>query len=626
MALTSVGGTARHRLKALALALVIAVATAQPAPDGGPPGSLPPPLATPDLTPRALEAEELDPATLARMALRFQLDQVALEVLGATRAPALVVGVALQGQTIFLEAYGSRTPGGPPASLDDPLWLGALGHTLTAVGELSAGAAPEDDEAYRTLVFAPLGMRHASARLRADAEFEAATLPPHGLRGGVLEPISATTTPAAIDASAPLADRLRASAHDLMAFAQALTDPEPPAALAGGVRDALLTDVVRDHPAMPGRTPGFAASVLAGRPILRRDGDPPGARTSLVVLPEVALALFVYLNAEAQPTGDPLVAASGARDARGALLEAILLALLGDAHDPATPERPWPAVTAATNPPSPGDYRVARYPTTHPDRALAALQPIFALRAASGAVAGPTEGATEAAGGAVHLIPPAAVAEPITFTRAQDGVWRSTRDGAPLVSTHDGEGGPRLLLHLGSTLALERVAPLERRDVGLASWAAGIAAAIIVLASWPLGAVLRWRRREPRAWDRSAQGTLGRALRHLRVHSRVNAALTLALAAGVATLAAAARSQAAAPISPAPLADALPWLHAAAVPLALLLAITLLRTLLAAVTHPSAGWRWAWHALANLAFVAAWLQGWVWQLWSPAAIVARWLG
>jgi hypothetical protein len=158
--------------------------------------------------------------------------------------------------------------------------------------------------------------------------------------------------------------------------------------------------------------------------------------------------------------------------------------------------------------------------------------------------------------------------------------------------------------------------------VGLASWAAGVAAAIVVLSSWPLGALLRWRRREPRTWDRSTQGTLGRALRHLRAHSRINAALTLALAGGVAFLATTARSQAA----PPPLADTLPWLHAAAVPLALLLAITWLRTLLAAVAHPQAGWRWAWHALANLAFAAAWLQGWVWQLWSPVAIVARWLG
>jgi hypothetical protein len=603
---TSVGGPARHRLPALALAFLIAVAAAQPAPDGAPPGSLPPPMATPDLLPRALGAEELDPATLARMSLRFQLDQLALEVLGATRSPALILGVALQGQTVFLEAYGSRTPNGPPASLGDPLWLGALGHTLTAVGELSSGAAPEDEDAVHALVFGPLGMRNASTSVGADADLEAATLPPHGLRGGVLEPLAATTTPAAIDASAPLADRLRASAHDLMALAQALTDPEPPAVLAGSVRDALLADVAREHPAMPGHTPGFAASVLAGHPVLRSDGDPPGARASLVVLPEFALALFVYLNAEAQPAGDPLVAASGARDARGALIEAILVALLGDARDPAAPERPWPAVAAATNPPAPGDYRLARTPASDPDRALAALQATFALRATDGAV---------------HLTPPSAVGETITYARAPDGVWRSTRDGAPLVTTGDGPGGPRLLLHLGSTLALERVAPLERRDVGLASWVAAIAAAVVVLVSWPLGAVLRWRRREPRTWDRSSQGTLGRSLRNLRIHSRINAALTLALAVGVGTLAAMARSQGVAPIS-----AALPWLHAAAVPLALLIAITLLRTLLAAVAHPSAGWRWAWHALANLAFAAAWLQGWVWQLWSPAAIVARWLG
>jgi hypothetical protein len=581
MAPTSVGGTARHRLQALAFAFLIAVAAAQPAPEGAPPGSLPPPTATPDLTPRALGADELDPGTLARMALRFQLDQLALEVLGATRAPALVLGVALQGQTIFLAPYGSRTPGGPPAAPDDPLWLGALG---------------------RTLVFGPLGMPNASADVGVDDAYEAATLPPHGLRGGVLEPL------APAGAASPVADRLRASARDLMAFAEALTDPEPRAGLAAGVRDALLADVERVHPAMPGRTPGFSASVLAGHRVLRRDGDPPGARASLVVLPEYALSVLVYLNAEAPPAGDPLVATSGVRDARDALLEAILLALLGDARAPAAPEGPWPAVAAATNPPALGDYRLARYPADDPDRALAALQPTFALRAIGD-------------GSAVRLTPPPALAEPITFARAPDGVWRSARDGAPLVSTPVGQDRPRLLVHLGSTVTLERVAPLERRAVGLASWAAAIAGAVVVLISWPLGAVLRRRRREPRAWDRSAQGTLGRTLRHLRVHSRINAGLTLALAGGIAFLVTTARSPGA-----APLADALPWLHAAAVPLALLLVITWLRTLLAAIAHPQAGWRWAWHALANLAFAAAWLQGWVWQLWSPAAIAARWLG
>lgn len=608
MALTTVGGTARRRFPALALALLLAVGAAQPAPDGAPPGSLPPPLPTPELAPRALEAEELDPTTLARMALRFQLDQLALEVLGTTRAPALLLGVALQGQAVFLEAYGSRTPGGAPASVDDPLWLGALGRTLTAIGELADGTPPADDDAFRARVFDPLGMARASARLRDDDAYEAATLPPHTLRGGVLASLAAP-----VDDASPPADRLRASARDLMALAQALTDPAPPAPLDAGVRDGLLADVARDHPALPGRTPGFEDSVLAGHPVLRRDGDPPGARATLVVLPELGLAAFVYLNAEARPGGDPWVAASGARDARGALLEAVLVTLVGDARDPAAPERPWPPVTAATNPPATGDYRVARYPAADPDRALAALQPTFALR--------PAEGAADD-GGAVRLTPPPEVGEPITYARAQDGVWRSTRDGAPLVSVRDDAGAPRLRLHLGTNLELERVAALERRDVGLASWAAAIAAALAVLVSWPLGAHLRRRRREPRTWDRSAQGTLGRTLRHVRTHTRVNAALTLALAGGVAYLAWSARSQETAP----PLAEALPWLHAAAVPLALLVAIALLRTLLAAIAHPRAGWRWAWHALANLAFAVAWLQGWVWQLWSPAAIVSQWLG
>jgi len=606
MAPTPFGGAARRRILAPAFACLVAVVLAQPPNEGAAPGTLAPPLATPDLTPRALEPDELDPTTLARMALRYQLDQVALEVLGATRAPALVLGVALQGQTVFLEAYGSRAPSGPPMALDEPLWIGVLGHTLAAVAELRTGAAPADDDAFQTQVFGPLGMTGASARVGVDAAYDAATVPPHGLRRGVLEALTATTVPATPDAATPPADRLRASALDLMAFAEALTDPEPPAALAAGVRDALFTEGARDHPAMPGRTPGFAASVLAGHPVLRQDGDPPGGRVSLVVLPQFSLALLVVLNADAPPDGDSLVAASGARDAPAALLEVVLASLLGDGRDAAAPERPWPAVTAATNPPAPGDYRTVRPSAPDAERALAALQPIYAL---------------DARDGAVHLSPPASVAEPLTFVRAQDGVWRSTRDGAPLVAARGDQERPRLLLHLGSTVALERVAPLERHEVALASWAAAVAAAVVVLVSWPLGALLRWRRREPRAWDRSSQGALGRTLRGLRVHARINAALTLALATGIGTLAALALAN-----GEAPIATAMPWLHAAAVPLALLLPIALLRTLLAAVAHPEAGWRWAWHALATLAFAAAWLQGVVWHLWSPAAIAARWLG
>jgi hypothetical protein len=605
MAPTPFGAAARRRILAPALACLVAVALAQAPNEGAAPGTLPPPLATPDLTPRALEADELDPTTLARMALRYQLDQVALEALGATRAPALILGVALQGQTVFLEGYGSRAPSGPPVALDEPLWLGALGHTLAAVVEARTGAAPDED-ALQAQVFDPLGMTGATARVGVDAAYDAATVPPHGLRRGVLEALGATTVPATPDATAAPADRVRASALDLMAFAEALTDPDPPAPLAAGVRDALFAEGPRDHPAMPARTPGFAASVLAGHPLLRQDGDPPGARASLIVLPQFSLALFVYLNADAPPGGDPLIAASGARDAPAALLEAVLASLLGDARDAAAPERPWPAVTAATNPPAPGDYRTLRHATADAGRALAALQPIYAL---------------EARDGAVHLTPPPSVAEPLTFVRAQDGVWRSTRDGAPLVAARGDQERPRLLLHLGSTVALERVLPLERRDVALASWAVAVAAAVVVLFSWPLGALLRWRRREPRTWDRSSQGGLGRALRGLRVHARINAALTLALATGVGTLTARAMAT-----GDAPIVAALPWLHAAAVPLALLLPIALLRTLLAAVAHPQAGWRWAWHALATLAFVAAWLQGVVWHLWSPAAIAARWLG
>jgi len=653
---------------------------------------------TPDLTPRALEPEELDPVTLARMGLRYQLDQVALEVLAQSRAPALVLGVALQGQTIFLEAYGSRSPGGDPVGLDDPLWLASLTKPLTAVGilrlaargeldltadaagylppgalgppadpahppvtlrhllthtagldhrslgltapagapapaslaeaaaglpprvfapgsrlsycsacylALSAvlagavdGAAGDDEAAYRLEVFAPLGMTRASVAVGVDPDYEAATLPPHAHTQAGLQ---AVEMPLLREVGA---GRARASAQDMMVFAEALTAPEVPAGLADGVREALLGSPTRVHPALPGWTAGMAESVVLGHPVVRHDGDLPGTQASLVVVPDAGLAVFAYLNAD--PFGDGLLAASGLLDVRAVLVEAVLLTLLGDAREADAPARGWPLVAAATNPPPTGAYRLDRYPHLGAERLFGPALLPFALHQRDQVM---------------RLTPPAGLADALTFVRADDGVWRSQRDGAPLVATRDAAGAPLLVAHLGITLTLEPIPWFEHPAVTLGAWGLALVAAAIVLLSWPIGAFLRWRRREPRDWDRSAAGELGRALRHARRLTRVAALLVLTLAGALGWLASEAFTHA-----DAPLHAALPLLHVAAALLALACLAAAARVLLGVARHPQAAWRWTWQGLVTLVFAAALAQGWIWQLWSPATVLARWLG
>lgn len=676
--------------------LLLACALFGIAPAQGVPG--PTPAERPDLRPRALEPEELDPVTVARIGLRYQLDRPALEVLGASRAPALILGVALQGQTVFLEAYGSRTPGGDPAGLEDPLWLASLTKPLTAVAvlrlaargaldldadaaaylppgalgppadpadrpitardllthtagldhrflglavgpddplpsswaEAAAGLPPrafapgsrlsycnacylalgamvagltglDDEAAYRQEVFEPLGMTRASVEVGVDAAYDAATLPAHAHGPSGLEVV---TMPVLREVGA---GRARASARDVMRLLEALTSPEAPDALAGGVREALLGDPTRVHPALPGWTAGLAESVVLGHPVLRHDGDLPGVQAAWVVVPSAGLAAFVYLNAAAAAEPhDALRAANGVVDARSALLEAVIATLLGDARDPAAPGAGWPSVAASANTPPTGVYRLDRFVHRGPERAFGPALATFTL------TGGPDE---------LRVRAPLGQVAPLTFARAADGVWRSRLDGAPLVAARDAAGAPVLLTHLGITLTLERVPWLERPSVLAASWAAALVAALAVLLSWPIGAILRRRRLEPRDWDRSAVGSLGRSMGRIRALTRAAALLVLAVGAALAWLAQAALTR-----FDAPIAAALPWLHAAAAVLAVLLAIAAVRALAGLVRHPRARWRWAWQLLVTLAFAAAWAQGWVWQFWSPAVVAARWFG
>lgn len=670
---------ARRIVHASALLLALTGALAQgPAPEA--------PSPPPDLAPRALEPEELDAVTVSRLALRYDLDGVALDVLGASGAPGLVLGVAVAGQTVFLEAYGSATVGGAPMPLDAPLWLASLSEPLTAIavlrlaaqgrldldadaatllpaGALVPPARPEDgpvtvrhllthtagldvrslgltlpdgvaapsardavaaglpprvaapgerlvhcnacylalaaivegvtgtslEEAYADLVFAPLGFDHATIAADAGAAYEAATVPGHAVGPGG---VTALTMPRLLESGA---GRVRASASDVMALAEALTAPEAPPALGDGVRAQLLTPAVRLGNGMPGWTLGLAETAVLGHPALRRDGDLPGVRAALLVVPGARLAVFAYLNGAGGDVG--LEAESGRRGARDVLLEAVVARILGDARDTDDPARGWPPTDAASPDPAPapGLYRFDGVARTGPERMLAAAAPVVRIA---------TRGD--------DVLVSAGIATPATYRRGDDGVFRRVGDGAPLATA----GTPgRVLIHLGSTVGLERVPWLQRPAVFAVSHAAAAAAALLVLLSWPIGALAHWRRREPVAWKLPA--AVGRA----RASARVGAVAVLGVLAVLVALALQVLAT-----SDAPLAAAAPVLQALA---AVVTAATLglvAATATGASRHPGHRARWAWHALVALAFAALLLQGWTWGLWSPDALQATWTG
>jgi hypothetical protein len=172
-----------------------------------------------------------------------------------------------------------------------------------------------------------------------------------------------------------------------------------------------------------------------------------------------------------------------------------------------------------------------------------------------------------------------------------------------------------VLLHLGTTVGLERVPVLQRPDVFVASHAAAAAAALLVLLSWPVGALARWRRREPVAWKLPA--AVGRA----RAFARVGAVAVLGVLAVLVALTLQALAT-----SDAPLAAAAPVLQGFAAVLAVATAGLAVATGAGAARYPGQRTRWAWHALVALAFAALLVQGWTWGLWSPEALTTSWDG
>ena len=665
-------GTRRTVITALALALTLALTSSA--------------TAQPDLSPRALEPEELDAATVQRAAARFELDTIVYDVLSATGIPGAVVAIALAGEVLVAEAYGTAdVPAARTLTLDDPLWLASLTKTLTGIavldlatrGEFDLGAPLDDllpagtvpppppgdttpltpwhllthtsgfddrllgsadfaaganppiaslglpprvesagsgprygnaghhalgllleavsgrnaEAALRELVLEPLGLDSARLMRPTDAAYEAATAHGHARdAGGALRPV---TTPTVRDATA---GALRMSGRDAASLLAALTDPEPTGPLANDVRTALLTPAARAHPEAAGTTLGMAEGWLLGHEVVHQTGDLPGTHSLLLIVPSYALGLFVHVNGPAGEDG-AWETADGIRDPRWWLAERVVERFVGDAREA------LPTVPAGALPPDAravaGVYRSDRVARTGPEAflTLAGLAQFPVRVEADGSVV-------------LHL--PEAASPPRRYHPSAAGVYVRAGGGDVLAVTRGGDGAPRLHGALGLPVTLERVPPLERVEVLLASLIAAALAALVALVSWPLGAWLRWRGRGPRS---SGPGT---SLQLLRWTARLQALAVVAWL--VVTFRAIDAAQRSLTLDPT-------WWPAAGAALAIVAITGLVLVLVGALLAlsgarerrgPPLRPRAVFHVLLGLGGLALVLPSWVWRLppWS----------
>lgn len=642
-------------------------------------------LAQPDLSPRALEPEELDAATVERAAARFELDTIVYDVLSATGLPGVVVALAHGGEPLVAEAYGTAdVASGRALTLDDPLWLASLSKTLTSIavldlaqrGELdlhvpletllppgvvpppaegdeapltpwhllthtsgfderllgtvdvrggpsppiaslplpprvdSAGSGPrygnaghhalgllleavtgqDIEAALRDLVFDPLGLDSARVLRPADDAYEAATARAHARDArGALVP---TATPTPFDAAA---GGVRMSGADVSRLLAALTAPAPPGPLAGDVRTALIAPAARAHPLAAGATAGMLEGWLLGHEVVLQPGDLPGVHSLLVIVPSAGLGLFVHVNGPARE-GGAWETADGLRDPLWWLAERIVERFVGDARAPGAVVTSLADEARAVA----GSYR--------PDRVARVGPEAFVRLSGLNQVAVRVED-----DGAVVIDLPASVGPARRYLPSADGVYVREGGGDVLAVTRTPDGVARLHGALGLPMTLEPVPLLERVELVAASLGAAAVAALLALVSWPLGALYRWRSRQPRSRAPGANLLL------LRWTARVQAVAIVAWF--VLTFRAIDDAQVRLTL------DLATWWPLGSAALALVVTSALVLFLVGAFFVVTGGSdrrgpplrpRAAFHVLLGLAGLCLALQAWVWQLppWS----------
>lgn len=384
------------------------------------------------------------------------------------------------------------------AAGDGPRYGNAGHHALGLL--LEAVTGNDVETALGDLVFEPLGLASARLLRPADPGYDAATARGHErLATGELRPTEAPTL------SEPTAGQLRLSGHDAAALTAALTAEPPPGPLADGVRTALISAAARAHPLALGTTLGMWEGHLLGHEVVLQPGDLAGLHTLLLVLPDSGLGVFVHVNGP-ESDGGTWSTVDGLRDVRWLVAERIVDRFVGDARTP-------PAAAASGSLPDAarveaGVYRPTRLAQGGPE-ALLLLGGLAQLRV------------VVASDGAVVVRTPEGVSPARRYLPTAEGVYVREGGGDRLVASRGPRGEPLLHGELGLPVTLARVPPLQRVEVLLASTAAAVAAAVLVLISWPWGTWRRWRSRRPRGTEP------GRALVALRWTARLQALATL---------------------------------------------------------------------------------------------------
>jgi len=379
-----------------------------------------------------------------------------------------------------------------------PRYGNAGHHALGLLLEAVTGGDVE--RALRALVFEPLGLSSARLLRPFAADYEAATVPGHErLPTGELRPLAAATL------REPSAGQLRLSGRDAASLAAALTAAAPPGPLADGVRTALIAPAARAHPLALGTTLGMWEGHLLGHEVVLQPGDLPGLRSLLLVLPASGLGLFVHVNGP-ERDGGGWSTVDGLRDARWLVAERIVDRFVGDGRMPPSGAAPGALPDDARV--EAGVYRPTRLAQRGPE-ALLLLGGLAQVQVAL------------EADGTVVVRTPAATSPERRYLPTPAGVYVREGGGDRLAASRGPRGEPLLHGELGLPFTLARVPPLQRVEVLVASVAAAVAAAAVVLVGWPLGAWRRWRARRPRGTEP------GRPLVALRWTARLQGVATL---------------------------------------------------------------------------------------------------
>lgn len=355
------------------------------------------------------------------------------------------------------------------------------------------------------------------------------------------------------------------TAADMARFMAAQLSGDP--RLGAGVTEVMQRRHFAQDERVPGMAYGFAEDLRNGQRLLRKDGDLPGFHSNLVLLPAHDLGIFVVYNGDG--TDD-----AAYRDAKH-----LARRIVDHYVPPGAAPGPPPAGPAAAGDPDryTGTYRAS---TTSRD----SLMKVAALTA-------PVTVETDGIGGLVTsglALDPAR--EPQHWIPRGPGLFTSA-DGQERIAFDDG-----LLAGTGpEATAYRRLAWYQDPTLHQYALGFGLAGLLVAFVWFPIAALVRRRRRHPRAT---------RGVRIARAAGWISGALAVAFTGGFVYLTADGNRMAEAGLLGTPLLTVLPFVPAA-----------MILTCAAVVVVTPIAWRRRWWAptgllgytllaLASIAFLA----------------------